>query len=463
MISHFVVHFCILGSLYGISQAWDVKMPKHIKGLLGSCLTIPCSFDYYWNPPRRPDRVVWYQYVSRGYPLVYDKWYPNDVIPLYKGRTSVLGYRKSCSLKIETVKWNDHRQKLYPWVDPENVGRSTYAFYETTVTIEVIDSPKAPEITITGERKAGNTVTVKCSAEHTCFTNRPNLYLNIPLRNEYLTHNAMSDGTIITSLTTDLVLDRDYQVVECTVWHPGGKRAETSETLYAECSFSSLTIRSSSSEYLEGVASTVTCSVSYTCSNNKPTFTWNYANMPATSNTYKDGTWWKTTSTLTFTPSAKDHGNHLRCSAHFPGRSTQDRSIPILVKKIKMNELPGELTEGVEKSVICSVSYKCKKSRPTIEWNYSDMQSEIALVRSENYGSARARFNDFYKAFDSVEHPFILSTIKHFGFGVKFREFIRGLYRDISSCVLRRSGTTPSFKVNVGIPQGCPISPYLFI
>ncbi|XP_015254782.1 PREDICTED: sialoadhesin-like [Cyprinodon variegatus] len=191
MSSHFVLHLCILGSLYCTSQAWEIKMPRHIKGLLGSCLTIPCSFDYYRYPPKRADRVVWYQYVSRGYPLVYDKWYPNDVIPLYKGRTSVLGNRKSCSLKIDTVKWNDHRQKLYPWVDPENIGRSTYAFYETTVTIEVIDSPKAPEITITGERKAGNTVTVKCSAEHTCSTNRLDLYLNIPLRNGYLTHNAI--------------------------------------------------------------------------------------------------------------------------------------------------------------------------------------------------------------------------------------------------------------------------------
>uniref|UniRef100_A0A3Q3MVB6 Helicase, POLQ like n=1 Tax=Labrus bergylta TaxID=56723 RepID=A0A3Q3MVB6_9LABR len=39
----------------------------------------------------------------------------------------------------------------------------------------------------------------------------------------------------------------------------------------------------------------------------------------------------------------------------------------------------------------------------------------------------------------------------------------KGLYQDISSCVILPKGTTPSFKVNVGIPQGCPISPYLFM
>ncbi len=31
-------------------------------------------------------------------------------------------------------------------------------------------------------------------------------------------------------------------------------------------------------------------------------------------------------------------------------------------------------------------------------------------------------FLDFCKAFDRVEHPFILDTLQHFGFGESFRE-----------------------------------------
>ena len=42
-----------------------------------------------------------------------------------------------------------------------------------------------------------------------------------------------------------------------------------------------------------------------------------------------------------------------------------------------MTERPGDATEGVAKSVICSVSYKCKKNKPTIVWNYEDMQSSL--------------------------------------------------------------------------------------
>ncbi len=29
-------------------------------------------------------------------------------------------------------------------------------------------------------------------------------------------------------------------------------------------------------------------------------------------------------------------------------------------------------------------------------------------------------FLDFYKVFNAIEHPFILKTLKHFGFGLRF-------------------------------------------
>ncbi|MEQ2227223.1 hypothetical protein ILYODFUR_035610 [Ilyodon furcidens] len=332
---HFLLHFCLLGSLYSGSQAWEVKMPRHIKGLLGSCLVIPCSFDYYRYPPTRADRVVWYQYVSRGYPLVYDNQYPNDVISIYKGRTKVTTskYQKTCTLEITRVNWNDHRQKLYPWVDPENVGRSTYKFYETTVTIEVVEEPKAPKITITGERKVGNSVTVQCSVEHTCSTNPPTLSSNIALKNNRVTHTQLFDGTK-TTLTSTFVIERDSQVVECTAHHPGGKRAKCSEILNAECSFLPLTLSPISNEYLEGSPSTVKCTASYTCSNNVPTLTWNYANMPATTDTVSGHPMQKIVSTLTFTSSAKDHGNYLTCFARFTRGQTEEKSIRIWVKRI---------------------------------------------------------------------------------------------------------------------------------
>lgn len=71
--------------------------------------------------------------------MVYDDMHPKSVIDRFRGRTSrVYVYSKGCSLKINPVRWSDHRQKIYPWIDPENVGRGTYRFFDTTVTIEVV-------------------------------------------------------------------------------------------------------------------------------------------------------------------------------------------------------------------------------------------------------------------------------------------------------------------------------------
>lgn len=42
---------------------------------------------------------------------------------------------------------------------------------------------------------------------------------------------------------------------------------------------------------------------------------------------------------------------------------------------------------------------------------------------------------DFYKAFDSIEHAFIINTLKHFGFGNTFLNMIDVLHTDNNSCV----------------------------
>ena len=72
-------------------------------------------------------------------------------------------------------------------------------------------------------------------------------------------------------------------------------------------------------------------------------------------------------------------------------------------------------------------------------------------------------FLDFHKAFDSVEHAFIISTLRHMGFGNMFLDMISMLHTDINSSVSLSEGTCPRFKVERGIRQGCSISPLLFI
>lgn len=72
-------------------------------------------------------------------------------------------------------------------------------------------------------------------------------------------------------------------------------------------------------------------------------------------------------------------------------------------------------------------------------------------------------FLDFYKAFDSVEHSFILKTLYHFGFGNRFINMIGMSYNGINSSVALGHGTCSRFEVKRGIRQGCGSSPLLFI
>ncbi|XDV29131.1 hypothetical protein PO909_032284 [Leuciscus waleckii] len=97
------------------------------------------------------------------------------------------------------------------------------------------------------------------------------------------------------------------------------------------------------------------------------------------------------------------------------------------------------------------------------------ISSNIRLVLdlidySENIDSeAIIMFLDFYKAFDSLEHQFLLKSLSLFGFGSTFINMVSMLYNDINSSVLVGLQTTKRFNCDRGVRQGCPISPFLFL
>ena len=53
--------------------------------------------------------------------------------------------------------------------------------------------------------------------------------------------------------------------------------------------------------------------------------------------------------------------------------------------------------------------------------------------------------------------------MENLGFGPSFIQWIKLFYRDIESCVLNNGWDSNFFKLQKGVTQGYPLSPYLFL
>ena len=68
---------------------------------------------------------------------------------------------------------------------------------------------------------------------------------------------------------------------------------------------------------------------------------------------------------------------------------------------------------------------------------------------------------DFQKAFDSITHTFIDSTLKLFGFGDSIRKWVRLFFNKREATIILGGHLSKKILLEQGVPQGDVISPYI--
>lgn len=72
-------------------------------------------------------------------------------------------------------------------------------------------------------------------------------------------------------------------------------------------------------------------------------------------------------------------------------------------------------------------------------------------------------FLDIKKAFDSVHHSWIHSCLKKANFPSWFRSLVQGLLHDVQVAPVMGADSQEWIPIKLGVKQGCPLSPLLFI
>ena len=106
-------------------------------------------------------------------------------------------------------------------------------------------------------------------------------------------------------------------------------------------------------------------------------------------------------------------------------------------------------------------NHKCIPGRHIV--NNIHVVNDIIKRIQDNEKGAAIIFLDQEKAFDRVDNCFLIKTLKAFGFGRHFIEWINILYNNIKSVIKLNGFVSTMIEIQRGVIQGCPLSALLYI
>lgn len=141
--SHCSLHFTTVTQTE--ASSWTVTVPSSVKGLPGSCVVIPCSFNY--PDPGKTLTQFTGMWTDMTHQLIYHP-VESKMMQQYRNRTELLGDRqKSCSLKIDPLQQSD-QGPFYFRIEIANYDNFSYK--ENRVSIAMISKNyfQQPSLTV---------------------------------------------------------------------------------------------------------------------------------------------------------------------------------------------------------------------------------------------------------------------------------------------------------------------------
>ena len=129
--------------------------------------------------------------------------------------------------------------------------------------------------------------------------------------------------------------------------------------------------------------------------------------------------------------------------------------------KLFSSVLNTRLSKWIEENKILAEEQNgFRKGRSTVDQISS--LTNIINTRKKKRMSTYCAFIDFKKAYDYVDRDILWHRLNNMGISGKIFNAIKALYNSVSACVRLNGLCSDWFEINVGLRQGCSLSPILF-
>ncbi|XP_077432918.1 sialic acid-binding Ig-like lectin 14 [Vanacampus margaritifer] len=209
------------------ASSWTIEVPSSVKGLPGSCVVIPCSFNY--PDPKKAINEFIGIWLEADNHLIY---HPNGskIKQLYHGRTELVGdvRQKDCSLKIDPLQKSD----LGPFhFRIEMKDFEKFSYLDKTVSIQMIRKLSPVNLTVT-EDIDHPIVMAFCSVTHSCPISPPVIHWSHFGHQQYQTRPLENGQWEVTStLTFHPAHANNNTHLQCRVIFKGGEQQEASKII----------------------------------------------------------------------------------------------------------------------------------------------------------------------------------------------------------------------------------------